>query len=237
VWNSQLCGRPRRARNSTTTRLQCRFNDFSFTIGEFPFIFGENARARKHAVACLIRLPSQPRLVNRERFLLAENYSTFNNILQFTDIPWPVVCLKQIECLPLYAADFLPDPFRVAFDQILHKQGNITLALPQRWHPYREYIKTVEEIFAEGARRDRCFQITICGSDHSNINEYWFATPSSFKFPFLQHTQERNLRLCGKITDLIQEDRSAIGRFEPPQATLNGAGEGAFLMTEKLGSD
>jgi hypothetical protein len=88
---------------------------------------------------------------------------------------------------------------------------------------------------AKSSRRDRRFQVTICCSDHANVYKDRLATASSFEFALLQHAQERNLRLRGKITDLIQKNRSAVGRLEPTQATLNGAGEGAFLVTEKFG--
>src|SRR5712675_2470537 len=53
--------------------------------------------------------------------------------------------------------------------------------------------------------------------------------------PFLQHAQQRDLRLGGQLADFVEEDRPAIGRLEPSEPALQRAGERAFLVSEQLG--
>jgi hypothetical protein len=45
------------------------------------------------------------------------------------------------------------------------------------------------------------------------------------------------LDLRRQVADFVQENRPAICRFKTPQAPLCRTGEGAFLVTEELGSN
>jgi hypothetical protein len=51
----------------------------------------------------------------------------------------------------------------------------------------------------------------------------------------LQHAQQLGLKLQRHLADLIEEDRSAVGRAEKPVARTRRAGKGAALMAEHLG--
>jgi hypothetical protein len=53
----------------------------------------------------------------------------------------------------------------------------------------------------------------------------------------LEHPQQGKLRFHWKLTDLVQEDRSAICRFKAARAPLQSAGECAFLVSEQFGRD
>ncbi len=50
----------------------------------------------------------------------------------------------------------------------------------------------------------------------------------------LEHAQELRLHLHRELTDLVEEHRAAVGRFEETCARAGRAGEGAFLVTEEL---
>src|SRR5215469_7830080 len=60
-------------------------------------------------------------------------------------------------------------------------------------------------------------------------------TPHPLEFPLLQYSQKRDLRFYGEITYLIQEERSAVSCFKPPQTPLQCTREGSFFVPEKLG--
>jgi hypothetical protein len=57
------------------------------------------------------------------------------------------------------------------------------------------------------------------------------------EFTFLENPQQRYLRLGRELSDLVQEDRAAIGQLEPAEPALKGAGERALLVTEQLRGD
>ncbi len=52
-----------------------------------------------------------------------------------------------------------------------------------------------------------------------------------FDFPLLQHPQQRHLCFGGQVADFIEENGAAVGGFEPSQASLQGAREGALFVT------
>src|ERR1700727_2994309 len=62
-------------------------------------------------------------------------------------------------------------------------------------------------------------------------------TPHPLKFLLLQYAQKRDLGLHREFADFIQKQRAAVRGFKPPHPSLQCAGEGSLLMSEKLGSN
>src|ERR1700744_2972907 len=59
-------------------------------------------------------------------------------------------------------------------------------------------------------------------------------TSHSLKLALLQHAQQCDLSVHREIADFIEEERPAVSGFKPPNKSLQGASEGAFLVPEKL---
>src|SRR5215470_13109706 len=59
-------------------------------------------------------------------------------------------------------------------------------------------------------------------------------TPNPLKFPLLQYTQERDLRLHRKFADFVQKQRAAISGLEPSDSPLQCASERSLFMSEEL---
>src|ERR1700756_3861339 len=73
--------------------------------------------------------------------------------------------------------------------------------------------------------------------DHSNVDGYWLIAADALDLTLLQHPQQRDLDFRRQVTDFVQKNCPAVGRFETSEASLGCAGEGALLVTEKLGRD
>src|SRR5262245_37713100 len=56
----------------------------------------------------------------------------------------------------------------------------------------------------------------------------------SFELAFLKRSKQLRLKLIRNISNLIQEQRSAIGKFHATQFLSDGAREGAFFMTKQF---
>ena len=54
---------------------------------------------------------------------------------------------------------------------------------------------------------------------------------------FLQNTQKLHLRHQGKLSDLIQKDRSALRKFKITFLSLRGPGKTSFFITEEFALD
>ena len=100
-----------------------------------------------------------------------------------------------------------------------------------------ENIKSVEKILTERTGIDGRFQVAVGCRQHPHVDGKCLAAPDAFKFMLLQHAKQGDLRFHGKIANLIQEDRSTVGRFKASNAPLQCPGEGTFLVPEKLGQD
>src|SRR5882762_9114141 len=134
-------------------------------------------------------------------------------------------------------ADFLSGPLGVPFHQILHQQRNIVLPLAQGWNTYGENVKPIKKILAECTRAYSGFQVAVRCSKHAHVDRNRLAAPDPLEFSFLEHSQQSNLHLGQEFADLVQENRSTIGGFEPTSASLNRPGKGTFLVAEELGSN
>src|SRR5208282_2795647 len=93
------------------------------------------------------------------------------------------------------------------------------------------------EVFTEFAFGYQRVQITMSSRDHSNVDGYRLIAADALDFTLLQHSQQRHLDLGRHVADFVQENGPSIRRFKTPEATLGCAGEGALLVTEKLGGD
>jgi hypothetical protein len=84
----------------------------------------------------------------------------------------------------------------------------------------RKDIKSIEEILTERPGIDRRSQIAVRCGQHSHVNGKRLAAADAFKLSLLQHAKQGDLRLDGKIANLIQEYRAAIRRFKASNAPL-----------------
>src|SRR5258708_6140453 len=118
VGDFQDCRRTTRARNATLAFYQCGFDCFSFAVGKIPLVVGENAGTR-NAPRGLVRLWTQPCLIDGKRFAFAQDHGTLDHVLQFADVPWPIVGLENVEGLLLDMADCLSGSSRISLHQVL----------------------------------------------------------------------------------------------------------------------
>src|SRR5215469_1207769 len=122
-------------------------------------------------------------------------------------------------------------------NEILHEQWNIFHSFSQGRNRNWKDIQPVEEILAKGSGRDGGLEVTIGCGDHANIYLDRMIAPHPLEFPVLQHPQERDLRFHWEFADLIQEERPAVSRLKPPQASLQCAGECSLFVPEEFGRD
>src|SRR5260370_27069883 len=98
-------------------------------------------------------------------------------------------------------------------------------------------MQAIVKILAEPPLADRSAEVDVGGADHARIHLDRVAAADAVDRALLQEAQQMRLLLERQIADLVEEDRAAMRGFEPPDAALAGAGEGALLMAEELGSD
>src|ERR1700722_11170623 len=96
-------------------------------------------------------------------------------------------------------------------------------------------IKSIEEILTERTGIDCRLQVAIRCDEHAYVDGERLTAPDAFKLSLLQHAEQGDLCLDGKVANLIEKNCSTVGRLKASNAPLQGPGEGAFLMAKKLG--
>ena len=123
-------------------------------------------------------------------------------------------------------------PSRIALHEIFHQHRDVLFPFAERGHFYREDVEAIKQIPAETPIRDGGVQVTIRGRNQAHVHVNRLDAADALEFPFLQHAQQRDLRVGQEFADFVQEDGAPVRQFEPAQPALHRAGEGAFLMAE-----
>jgi len=78
----------------------------------------------------------------------------------------------------------------------------------------------------------RCLQITVVATITPGVYLNRPISSHPLKLVFLEHTQESDLGLDRKLSDLVQKDRAAFGQLEASETSLSCAGERPLLVPE-----
>src|SRR5215831_4844496 len=81
---------------------------------------------------------------------------------------------------------------------------------------------------------DLFFQISIGGGQKTYLHAYRAITAQPFEFLILQYAQQLRLKFQRYFTDLVQKERSAVGKFHAPDLLADGAGEGSSFVSKEL---
>src|SRR4029453_8991836 len=74
----------------------------------------------------------------------------------------------------------------------------------------------------------------VGGGDQAHIDGAGALFADAFEIALLQHAQQLALKFERNFADLVEKQRAAVGKFEPPDAVAHRAGEGAADMAEEL---
>src|SRR5205814_639699 len=98
-------------------------------------------------------------------------------------------------------------------------------------------VEPVEEILAEAALLDLSLEVLIGRGDDADIDGDRLRAADALEFLLLEDAKHLGLRLERHVADLVEKERSAVSEVELAAPELRGAGEGAFLVAEKLAFD
>src|SRR5207302_2008883 len=99
-------------------------------------------------------------------------------------------------------------------NEVLNQQGNVFSSFTQRRHLNWKNVEPVKQVASERARSDGSFQIAVSGCNHPNISSDGSSRTDPLKLAFLQNTQESDLGLGRKLSDLVEEDGASFGQLK-----------------------
>src|SRR5262249_27222009 len=135
------------------------------------------------------------------------------------------------------AGDALPWGFGVPMDEVLDEHGNVRPAFAQGGHSQGKDIEPIEEVRSERPVGDRRLQILIRCRDDSDVDADRPGATDTLEFALLQDPQQHDLGFGGQLTNLVEENRPAVGELEAALSSLHGPGKRALLMAEELRRD
>ncbi len=116
----------------------------------------------------------------------------------------------------------------------MHQQRNVFRPFAKWRHVDRKNIQPVIEIAAKLLFFNQLRQVGIGRRHYAHVHSQRARTSESFEFLLLKHAQQFRLQIEWNVLDFVEKDRSLVREFEPTDASIDGAGERAFLMTEQL---
>src|SRR5262245_11310053 len=97
----------------------------------------------------------------------------------------------------------------------LDQQRNVLTPLTKRWQVDRNDIQAIVEVFPERAFLHHLFEVRTGRRNNSDINLDCAVPTDSFEFTLLNYAQQLHLEDLRHVSDFIEENRSAMGLFEP----------------------
>ena len=173
-------------------------------------------------------------MVAVDHVVFAQNDRSLNAVLQFTDVPRPVVAHEHVDGCRRDSPDSLLVCHIVFFHKIIGKQQNVGFAFAEGGDGYWKNIQPVIEIFAEEPVSYQLFQIAVCGRNHPYINLDGFGTTNSLKLLFLYDPEQFCLNGQAQLADFIKKDGAGMGKFKSSLPGSRRSGESSFFMPEKL---
>jgi hypothetical protein len=131
--------------------------------------------------------------------------SAFNDILQFPDVPRPVMTRQGRHYFfgnPIDGLALLPCKH---FDEVFHKQRNVVRSLSQRRKGDGKNVESVIEISPEPLFVDHTSQILISRGNDAHIDLNRTTTPQPFELLLLKRAQQLRLKFERQFSDFVEE--------------------------------
>src|SRR4029453_3995803 len=90
------------------------------------------------------RFEVERHIFNIEDTVTAENYQTFDHILQLTNIPWPMIMGQERQRLGCNALHLASKVFVVLPEEVIDEERDILTAVAQRRHMDWDHIETIK---------------------------------------------------------------------------------------------
>ena len=123
---------------------------------------------------------------------------------------------------------------RDRFGQPVRQQDNVVAPISERRQVDGDDVEAIEQVFAKAPLGDFAQGIAIGGADDADIDRFGLCRSDSLDHPGLDEPQQLDLKLDLHFTNLVEEQRAAIGGLGSADPVLDCSGEGAFDMAEQF---
>src|SRR3954463_3764954 len=114
------------------------------------------------------------------------------------------------------------------------EKRNVLAPLGQRWNVQLDDIQAVVKVLTEFAGGDSLLQLAVRCRYDAHIDVVGFMRAHQADFSLLERAEQLDLERERHVADFVEEKGPALCRLEESPAIGYCAGEGAFLVAEKL---
>ena len=152
-------------------------------------------------------------MVQFNALFIGHDYPVLDGSAQFPDIPGPGIVTKKVQGIVAKwfegATVFLCEFTQKGTGQ----QHDVFSSVPEGRHPDGHDVQSEEEILAELTGGDQFTQVPVGGGYHSDIDGNGGVGTHPLDGPFGEYTEEFDLGGGINFSDLVEEERAAIGLF------------------------
>src|SRR5271156_3265689 len=176
--DAELGGRTPGTSDDSFGLPQCSFEHFSFSLHE---TCNERDRCRQWFRS----YSRKPGFLYPERIPVAQDHCPLDYILQFANIPWPVIGLEQLEGFLVDIPELLTHFCSVSVNQVFDQQGNVVRPVAQWRYLNGKDVESVVQILTENSLRHCCAHIPVRSRQNSDIDRNRVSTSNAFELPLL----------------------------------------------------
>src|SRR5579863_8909243 len=137
---------------------------------------------------------------------MASHDRALDYVLEFANVPRPIVGDEQLQRFRGNAAQILAQLRRDALNEVLGEQRDVFAALAQRWQANLNHVEAIEQIFAESSLLNFFGQIFVGGRDDAHIDFNFLRAADAVETALLQDAQEIGLQLGRDVADFIEKN-------------------------------
>src|ERR1700733_14251406 len=160
--------------------------------------------------------------------------STLNRMIEFPDVARPAVLEHRLQRSGCEAGRSLAVAGGIAGEEVSGENRNIFAAITQRGKMNLYSVEAEEQILAKAARGTLLLQVGIGRREQTSVHPPGLRGADTLEVAGLEYTQQLGLLAHGNIGDFIEEEGTAVGEFEAPNAVGARVGESSFDMAEEL---
>ena len=155
-------------------------------------------------------------------------------VLELAHVPGPVECLEAARHLGLQRLGLDRDLVRGPLEIVREQQRDVVAAFPQRGRVHPDDVEAMEEVLPECPVANPRFEVLMRRRDDPHVDVNRHMAPDAIELAIGEHPEQARLEIGRHVSDLVEEQRAAVGLLETAETSGLGAGEGAALVTEQL---
>ncbi len=176
------------------------------------------------------------RFVNHLQRRFAHRDRGFDHVSQLAHIPWPPMSMQLFDHLggeQLLARLFVA----TLLEEEIDEQVDVFRPLSQGRNAQCDHSDAVVEIESKLPFVDFGTKVAVGRRNDANVDVDIVSSAHTTEAAALQRTEKVGLQLGRKLTDFVQEDRSAVCTLERADVTTVRSRKRSFFVTEQLAGD